>query len=141
MASSTIDRLYSIANGIGKISRYNWPINKKDSPNPIMPIKVCPDIILADNRTARLITLELNDSNSIPINNGDNGKGTPWGKNRSKNLTLLYARPIAILATNTELLIAKLFINWLVTANVYGKAPIKLANSINRNIGKNITLR
>jgi hypothetical protein len=50
--------------------------------------KMCPDNIFANNRIARLKTLEIYEIYSIKIKNGTITSGTPSGKNKTKNVCL-----------------------------------------------------
>ena len=51
--------------------------------------KMCPDNIFANNRIAKLKTLEIYEIYSIKIKNGTITSGTPSGKNKTKNVCLL----------------------------------------------------
>ena len=91
--------------------------------------KVCPDIILANNRTAKLKAFATYDIISITNNNGVKTIGQPpgikWIKNEKKPIWPIdnKVKPISNELDNKKVWIIK-----AVTVKLYGINPIKLLN-------------
>ena len=74
---------------IGKIENAPKLENNMTQTKPAKIFKrLCPDIIFANNRIARLRTLAKNEINSITTKNGATTIGTPGGKKNPTTLAL-----------------------------------------------------
>lgn len=79
------------------------PIDTIVHPNPAKIFnRVCPDIIFANNRIAKLKTRAIYEINSIIIKYGATIKGAPVGKNNPKNFNPCFRTPIILIAKKVE---------------------------------------
>jgi hypothetical protein len=94
---------------------------------------VCPDIIFAKSRIARLKTLVMYDTSSIGINNGASARLTPLGRKNPKKCSP--CSRIAIIFIPVNSIKAKLNVTnrWLVIVKLYGIIPIKFVMVRNEN--------
>lgn len=95
--------------------------------------KVWPDIILANNRIAKLKTRAIYESNSIGTRRGANIKCTPLGKKKPNTWTLCFLTAIIFIPINKVSAKLKVIKIWLVTVKLYGIKPIKLVIIRNKN--------
>lgn len=64
--------------------------------------KVCPEVILANNRIDKVNTFTIYDKNSIVIIKGTITKGTPLGKNKAKKFIPCLRSPIIFIPINID---------------------------------------
>lgn len=76
--------------------------------------KICPDIIFANKRIAKLKILEKYETYSIIIISGIKGVGTPSGKNKIKYFSLWKEKAIKLLPRKKESEKKTVKIKWLV---------------------------
>jgi len=103
--------------------------NKPSAPNPKLAkilSNACPEVILANNRTAKLITREKLEINSIKIIKGVITKGEPWGKKWLNIMILLVTNEWSQIINIVKLDKTKVNNSWLVIVCVYGIKPAKL---------------
>ena len=72
---------------------------------------MCPAIILANNRIAKLIGLKKNDNISIGTKSNNKVIGILPGKNNNAKLNLCYTIPKILINTNNKKLTVKVEIN------------------------------
>jgi hypothetical protein len=99
--------------------------------------KVWPDIILANNRIAKLKTRVMYEIISIKIMNGIIRKGVPDGRNKKTNLSLYKQTAIILKAMKKINAKVKVTLKWLITLKLYGNIPLILLINKNKNDKKN----
>lgn len=102
-----------------------WNIANKPPAESIVQAKpaiifsnVWPDVIFANNRIDNVKTLTMYERNSMVINKGTIGKGTPLGKNSAKNLNPWVWIPIILIPKKIESAKPKVNVIWLVTVKL-----------------------
>ena len=94
--------------------------------NPIRTfIRVCPAIILANNRIPKLIGLKKYDINSTGTSKNPNKKEVLSGKNNEKKFEPCKRTEIMLIPIKIAILNAKVTTIWLVKVKLYGINPIK----------------
>ena len=118
----------------GKIANTDKLDRKMLHVNPARIFKrLCPAIILANNRIERLKTLAINEISSITTRKGAITKGTPEGKKIPSPFALCSKQIKMISAKNCWNAKKKVRINELVMAAVYGIIPKRLLENIKKN--------
>lgn len=80
--------------------------------------KQWPDIMLANNRSAKLITLKLYETTSIITRRGANAIGAPAGKKKDIKWNPWILIPIRFIAVKAIKAIPKVTMIWLVTVKL-----------------------
>lgn len=114
-----------------------WKTDKRSSNNSILQEKptitlsnVCPAIKLANNRTPKLIGLNMYDINSIGTNNKAKPKEVFAGIKKDNMWNLCLWIQIILIPMNIEKDKVNVTIRWLVVVKLYGINPIKLLSKI-----------
>lgn len=94
---------------------------------------MCPDIILANRRIARLNILEKYDTHSIKTKTGIIMTGTPSGRNKAKYFSLCKQIPTKLVPIKNAKEKYSVKIRWLVIVILYGTIPKILLKKINKN--------
>ena len=77
-----------------------------------------PDIIFANNRSAKETTRKLYETNSIITNNGANANGAPGGKNNDNICNPCVLIPIILIDKNAMVAKPNVITIWLVTVKL-----------------------
>lgn len=96
--------------------------------------KICPDIILANSRIAKLNTLALYEINSIITKNGVIAVGAPFGKKILKNFNPWILNPVILIWIKALTEKKKVKIIELVIVKENGTKPSKLEKKIIKKI-------
>lgn len=100
--------------------------------------KQWPDIMFANNRKAKLITLKLYETNSIITKSGAKAIGAPDGKKSESKWKPWVLIPIILIAKKANNDKPNVTTIWLVTVKLYGIIPNILQNNMNVKIVKSI---
>jgi hypothetical protein len=106
-------------------------INANKNPNNIFS-NVWPDIRFANNRIAKLNTLEKKEINSMITKKGSICEGTPLGTNKLKKLYFCILMPIRFIPIKEVNDKKKVTISELVIVYVYGIIPTRLQDKIKK---------
>jgi len=104
--------------------------------NRMQSNKICPATMLANSRSDKLKTLNVDDKNSINGKKNNNGVDAPCGQNNAKYFKPHSLKPINKTPNQVVNPIPKVIAKWLVIVKLYGINPIALNTNINKKIKK-----